>query len=152
MVPYSPIRYNTANLKFAVISNTHQFTIVIFFSIVNWCVLLNTGVAKIRENFPILRRGRIAQYWGSRDKGKFFCVIFIDHITMTTPWAWLGHIAQYAPHPSRLRQYPPPPSASPPEVGGYCLNLSGFGAHWAIRPRHAHGIDTMCIEGKITHS
>ena len=28
-----------------------------------------------------------------------------------------------------VEQYPPPPSASPPEVGGYCLNPSGFGGY-----------------------
>ena len=33
-----------------------------------------------------------------------------------------------------------------PEIGGYCLNLSGFRGYWTIRPRHLHGITTFICD------
>ena len=63
---------------------------------------------------------------------------------MCIPWVWLGRIGEYRLRPSRLRQYLPPPSASPPGIGWYCLNLSGLRRYSPIRPRQTHGILSVC--------
>ena len=46
----------------------------------------------------------------------YYCFIF-HPITMWLAWGWGGGIGEFPPHPSRFRQYPPCPSASPRDYG-----------------------------------